>query len=444
MDSSVWILVGVFVTLLALNVPIAVSIALASFATMAMIGDMSGEVLISFRMASGVNSFALLAIPFFVLAGNLMGRGGIAQRLINFASALVGSLPGGLAYVNVISCMFFGAISGSAVAAVSSIGGFMVPSMTKKGYDREFSVAVTTTAATTGMMIPPSNVMIVYCMVSGGVSVGAMFLAGVIPGLMCGLSLMIACFLICKKRGYEGEERSSMSEVLKSFRGALLSLFLIVVVLGGILSGFFTATEAASIAVVYSFVLAKFVYKEVQWQDLPEILRESALTTSVVMLLIASSMAMSWLMAYQEIPQSISSFLLTISDRPWVLFLILNMILLFVGTFMDVTPAVLIFTPILLPIFTKISGTAELLGVPASTWVPIHFGMLMIANLCIGLCTPPVGTCLFVGCGVGKTTIVKVTRSLIPLILAMLFSLLFTTFFPVLSIWLPKVFGQFK
>ena len=444
MDTSVLLLVGIFGVLLLSNVPVAVSIALASFGTLLYLGDMPAETLISFRMASGVNSFALLAIPFFILAGNLMGRGGIARRLINFAGTLVGALPGGLAYVNVISCMFFGAISGSAVAAVSSIGGFMIPSMEEKGYDREFSVAITTTAATTGMMIPPSNIMIVYCLVSGGVSVGAMFLAGVLPGIICGLCLMITAGVIAKKRGYKGGERSSFKQVLKAFKEAFMSLLLIVIVLGGILSGFFTATEAAAIAVVYAFFQAVILYKEVKWSEVPSILRDSGLTTAVVMLLVGASMAMSWLMAYQEIPQNVSKALLGVSDNPLILFLIINALLLAVGTFMDMTPAVLIFTPILLPVFVKISGTAELMGVPASTWVPIHFGMIMISNLCIGLCTPPVGTCLFVGCGVGKTSISKVTRPMIPFFISMVVSLLIITFLPAVSIWLPKIFGQFN
>jgi tripartite ATP-independent transporter DctM subunit len=444
MDTSVLLLVGIFAVLLLSNVPVAVSIALASFGTLLYLGDMPAETLISFRMASGVNSFALLAIPFFILAGNLMGRGGIARRLINFAASLVGALPGGLAYANVISCMFFGAISGSAVAAVSSIGGFMIPSMEEKGYDREYSVAITTTAATTGMMIPPSNIMIVYCLVSGGVSVGAMFLAGVLPGIICGLCLMITAGVIAKKRGYKGGEHSTLKQVLKAFKEAFMSLLLIVIVLGGILSGFFTATEAAAIAVVYAFFQAVIMYKEVKWSEVPSILRDSGLTTAVVMLLVGASMAMSWLMAYQEIPQNVSKALLGVSDNPLVLFLIINALLLMVGTFMDMTPTVLIFTPILLPVFIKISGTAELMGVPASTWVPIHFGMIMISNLCIGLCTPPVGTCLFVGCGVGKTSISKVTRPMIPFFIAMVISLLIITFLPVVSVWLPKIFGQFN
>ncbi|MDD7987447.1 TRAP transporter large permease [Lentisphaera marina] len=443
MDTSILILVLSFAVLLISNVPVAVSIALATFATLTYLGGIPAETIVSFRIASGVNSFALLAIPFFILAGNLMGRGGIARRLINFAATLVGALPGGLAYVNVISCMFFGAISGSAVAAVSSIGGFMIPSMEEKGYDRDYSVAITTTAATTGMMIPPSNIMIVYCLVSGGVSVGAMFLAGVIPGIICGLFLMITAGLIAKKRGYKGGDRCTMTQVWKAFREAFMSLLLIFIVLGGILSGFFTATEAAAIAVVYAFFQAVIMYKEVKLCEMPAILRDSGITTAVVMLLVGASMGMSWLMAYQEIPQNVSRALLGISDSPWVLFIIINILLLVVGTFMDMTPAVLIFTPILLPVFIKISGGAELLGVPASTWIPIHFGIIMIANLSIGLCTPPVGTCLFVGCGVGNTSISKVTRPMIPFFISMVISLLVITFLPIISIWLPKVFGQF-
>jgi tripartite ATP-independent transporter DctM subunit len=429
MDWPVIILTVSFILFLLINVPIAISIGLSTLLTiMYVMGSVDGAAkIIAQRMATGIDSFSLLAIPFFILAGLFMGRGGIARRLIEFASALVGRFRGGLAYVNVLTCMLFGSISGSAVAAVSAVGGFMIPEMNKKGYHRDFNVAVSTTAATTGLMIPPSNIMIVYALVSGGVSILAMFMAGILPGIVFGLLLMLVSGIISRKRNYGAGDKASLMQILRAFRRAILSLLLIVIVLGGILKGIFTATEAAAIAVVYAFILAVVIYKEVKIKEIPEIMLQCGITTAVVMLLIATSAGMSWIMTYQNIPQDVSAALLSISDNKIVIFLIINILLLFVGTFMDMTPAVLIFTPIFLPV-------AQQLGVH-----PVHFGMIMIANLCIGLCTPPVGTCLFVGCGVGKTTIVKVTRPLIPFFAAMIVALMLVTYIPQISLLIPKL-----
>jgi tripartite ATP-independent transporter DctM subunit len=430
MDAAVIILVVSFIVLLLMNVPIAVAIGLATFLTILYVGGTveGASKIVAQRVATGIDAFALLAIPFFILAGLLMGRGGIARRLIDFANALVGRFKGGLAYVNVLTCMLFGSISGSAVAAVSAVGGFMIPQMNKKGYDRDFNVAVSTTAATTGLMIPPSNIMIVYALASGGVSIAAMFMAGFLPGIVFGLLLMFVSGIISKKKNYGAGERAGLIQILVTFKRAILSLLLIVIVLGGILKGIFTATEAAAIAVVYAFILAVVIYRQVKLAEIPAILLQCGITTAVVMLLIGTSAAMSWIMAYQNIPQNVSAALLSLSSNKIVIFLIINVLLLFVGTFMDMTPAVLIFTPIFLPV-------AQELGVH-----PVHFGMIMIANLCIGLCTPPVGTCLFVGCGVGRTTLVRVTRPLIPFYLAMIAALMLVTYIPQISLLIPKLF----
>jgi len=431
MGTIVLILVLVFVVLLVMNVPIAVSIAMASFVAILARGS-DPSVMMATKMANGVNSFPLLAIPFFILSGHLMGRGGMARRLIDFANSLVGMFPGGLAYVNTLTCMMFGSISGSASAAVSSVGGFMIPEMNRKGYDRDFNVAVTTTAATTGLLIPPSNIMIVYSVAAGSVSIAAMFMAGVFPGIITGLFIMIVCGYFAFRRKYKSEERVSLGVALKSFSQAILSLLLIVIVIGGILGSFFTATEAAAVAVLYSFILAVVVYREIKWRTLPEILKQTGITTAVVMLLIGASSGMSWVMTMANIPQTVSAALVGLSDNPIVILLTINVLLLFVGTFMDMTPAVLIFTPIFLPVVTSL-GMHE-----------IHFGIMMIANLCIGLCTPPVGTCLFIGCGVGKTTIAKVTRTMLPFFISMVVALMVITYIPQVSLWLPTKTGQIK
>ncbi|MCB0261650.1 MAG: TRAP transporter large permease [Calditrichaeota bacterium] len=424
------VLVSSFAVLLMLNVPIAFAIGLSTLFTILTIGGLPALKIVAHTMATGIDSFALLAIPFFILAGLLMGRGGIAQRLIDFANVIFGRFRGGLSYVNVMTCMLFGAISGSAVAAVSSVGGFMIPLMNKEGYDRDFNASVTITAATTGLLIPPSNVMIVYSLATGGaVSIAAIFLAGFIPGILMGIGLMIVSGVISIKRNYGKGVTFGLRESVQKFLVALPPLFLVVLVLGGILAGFFTATEAAAIAVVYAFILSVFVYKEVKLSEIPQILLDCGITTAVVMLLIGTSMAMSWAMAYENIPQDISAGLLSLTNDKFMILLIINIFLLIVGTFMDMTPAILIFTPIFLPIM-------ESLGVH-----PIHFGIVMIMNLCIGICTPPVGTCLFVGCGIAKTTVTQVIKPLLPFFAAMIVVLFIVTYFPALTMIVPQWFG---
>ena len=482
MGITAAILIAVFVLLLIMNVPIAVSIALATFVAVLAEGT-DPSIVVAAKMANGVNSFALLAIPFFILSGHLMGKGGLASRLIDFAATLVGRLPGGLGYVNTLTCMLFGSISGSAAAAVSSVGGFMIPEMNRKGYGREFNVAVTTTAATTGLLIPPSNIMIVYSVAAGSVSIAAMFMAGFLPGILTGLFIMLVAGVFSVLNRYQGETvdmprwkpiaatsvitamivsiilsktgaldlgftlgRMSLSNGLilfalfsgiccgcfTMFRRAYFTLLLIVIVIGGILKGVFTATEAAAIAVVYAFILSVVVYREIKLRALPALLLQTGITTAIVMLLIGASSGMSWIMTMANIPQSVSAALLGLSDNPVVILLTINVLLLFVGTFMDMTPAVLIFTPIFLPV-------VQSLGMHQ-----VHFGIMMIANLCIGLCTPPVGACLFIGCGVGKTTIAKVTKTMLPFFGAMVAALMMITYVPAVSLWLPVQTGQLK
>ncbi|WP_303315283.1 TRAP transporter large permease [Flavivirga abyssicola] len=423
------VLVLSFVALLFIGVPVAWSIAISSLLTMMVsISALPALTTVSQRIGTGLDSFALLAIPFFVLSGQLMNKGGIAHRLINFAKTLVGALPGGLALINVIAAMLMGAIAGSAMASASAMGSILGPEMEKEGYSKEFGAAVNVTSSTVGLIIPPSNVLIVYSLASGGVSIAALFLAGYIPGILTGLFLMIVASLYAKKKKYNIGKRSSLKEVAKTFVSAFPSLLLLVVIMGGIVAGIFTATEASAIAVLYTLVLG-FWYKEIKTKDLPKILLDSCGTTAIVMLLIGTSMSMSWVMSYENIPQDISTMLLGLSSNPIVILLIINLLLLFVGIFMDMTPAVLIFTPIFLPIIIE-------LGMD-----PVQFGIIMILNLCVGLCTPPVGSVLFVGVGIANTTIEKVIKPLLPLFLAMIISLFLVTYFSELSLWLPRFFG---
>ena len=428
--AEIIVLVVSFLILLSLGVPISYSIGISSILTMLMsISTVPALTTVSQRMATGIDSFALLAIPFFILAGQLMNSGGIARRLIDFAKVLVGKLPGGLAFVNIMAAMLFGAISGSAVAAASAIGGFMHPVMKKEGYDESFSAAVNITSATTGLIIPPSNILIVYSLASGGVSIAALFIAGYIPGILLGLSLMIVAGFYAVKHKYKIDFAITLGEVIKKFLDAIPSLLLVIIVIGGIVAGYFTATEASAIAVFYALILSVFIYKEVKLKDIPKILLQSASTTAIVMLLIGTSMAMSWVMAYENIPQNVAQALVTISDSKIIILIIINLLLLFVGTFMDMTPAVLIFTPIFLPVAVQ-------LGID-----PIHFGIVMVMNLSIGLCTPPVGSVLFVGCSVAELPITKVIRPLIPFFLAMIITLLAVTYLPELSLFIPRLFG---
>lgn len=428
--ANVAVLIISFVVLLSLGVPISFTIGIATIATMLMsIHAGPAFTTVAERMATGLDSFALLAIPFFILAGQLMNHGGIARRLIDFAKVVVGRLPGGLAYVIIIASMLFGAISGSAVAAAAAIGGFMIPLMVNEGYERNFSASVNITASTTGLIIPPSNILIVYSFASGGASVAALFLAGYLPGIVIGLGLMVVAGVFSYRHKYPVGEKVTIKEAVLKFLDAIPSIFMIVVVIGGIVAGYFTATEASAIAVAYAFVLAVPIYREVKLKAIPQILLDTANTTAIVMLLIGTSIAMSWIMSYENIPQNVSAFLVGLTDSKIIILLIINVVLLLVGTFMDMTPAVLIFTPIFLPVVAK-------LGIN-----PVHFGIIMVTNLCVGLCTPPVGSVLFVGTGIAETSITKVIKPLLPLYAAMIIGLMLVTYIPWLSMYLPHLFG---
>jgi tripartite ATP-independent transporter DctM subunit len=426
---EIWVLVISFVVLLILGVPIAYSIGIAGTLTL-LINVMPVPAFTTFaqRMATGLDSFALLAIPFFILAGQLMNQGGIALRLIDFAKVLVGRLPGGLAFVNIMANMLFGAISGSAAASASAIGSFMTPKMAEEGYDKSYAAAVNITSATTGLVIPPSNILIVYSLASGGVSIAALFLAGYIPGILTGLMLMGVAAAFAYRKNYPVGEKTGLKTGLFKFLDAIPSLLLLIIVIGGIITGVFTATEASAVAVLYTLVLA-MIYGEVKIKHLFGILLKTVSVTCIVLLLVATSMGMSWVMSFANIPQNVSAGLLSISTNTIIILLIINMILLFVGVFMDMTPAVLIFTPIFLPIVVD-------LGID-----PIHFGIIMVVNLSVGLCTPPVGSLLFIGCSVADISIVKVIRPLIPFFIAMIVALMLITYIPIISLWLPGLFG---
>ncbi len=421
----------VLFALLLVKVPVSYSVGIATLITLLIsLPGLPAITTICQQMTTGIDSFALLAIPFFILAGEIMNSGGIANRLINFSKSLVGSFPGGLLYVNIISAMFFGAVSGSAAASASAIGGVLAKRMDKENYPKPFSAALNITSSTVGLIIPPSNVLIVFALASAGTaSVEALFLAGYLPGILLGLAFVLWAAIIAVKKKFPKEDRVSFKQLFSDFKKAILSILMIVVVVGGIVFGVFTATEGAVIAVIYALVLSLF-YKEITVKDLKPVIVKSCKTVAVVMFLISTSMALSWLFAFNEIPQLISDFMLASFDNPILMLLAINITLLIVGTFMDMTPAVLIFTPIFLPIVTAIGMD------------PVHFGIVMVLNLCIGLCTPPVGTLLFIGSGVANVEVTKVIKPLLPFLGVMLLVLLLVTFIPEISLFLPSLFGK--
>lgn len=428
MDYAAFLLFGTFGLLMVLGVPIAFSIGSAAAITFLLFMSFDQSMfIVAQQMASGLDSFTLLAIPFFILAGNVMNRGGIAMRLINFAKILGGRLPGSLAHCNIIANMMFGSISGSAVASAAAVGGVMAPLQKKEGYDPAFSAAVNIASSPTGLLIPPSSTLIVYSLITGGTSIAALFVAGYVPGILMGLSLMLVAGIIAKKRGYPIAPRPSIAEVLTAARDAILPLGLVVIVMGGIIGGVFTATEASAAAVVYTLLLALAWYREISVRDLPKIVLDSAITTSIVLMMIGASIGMSRAMAFGDIPYAISDFMLGLSDNPLLILLAINIALLVVGTFMDMTPALLIFTPIFMPVVSD-------LGMD-----PVHFGIVMTFNLCIGICTPPVGSALFIGCSVGGTSIGKVIRPLLPFYVVMFILLLVVTYIPAISLTLPRL-----
>lgn len=418
-----------FFVLLAIGTPISIGIGLASFLTILINLPFDVAVIASAqKMITRMDSFTLLAIPFFILSGSIMNTGGIAIKLVNFAKLLGGRLPGSLAQVNVLGNMLFGSISGSAVAAAAAIGGTLDPLQKKEGYDPKFSAAVNIASSPTGLLIPPSGSLIVFSLVSGGTSIGALFVAGYIPGILMGLSVMIIAYFIAKKNNYPVEGKVSFGEATKIILDAIPSLLLIVIVIGGIIAGIFTATEASAISVVYTLFLSVVVYKSLTFEHMQTIFKDTVKMTGIIMFLIGASSIMSWAMAFSTIPQFITNAILGLSDNKIIILLLMNVILLITGTFMDLTPAILIFTPIFLPIATK-------LGLH-----PVHFGIMLVSNLCIGICTPPVGSVLFIGCGIAKVKIEEVIKELIPFFIGLIITLLMITYIPWISLGLPKLF----
>ena len=423
------VLFGVFAILLILGCPISVSIAISSIATtlVNLPWDQTSFIVMQ-KMNSGVESFSLLAVPLFILAGNIMNNGGIARRLIRFAQLLSGRIPGSLAHTNVLANMFFGALSGSAVAAASAIGGIMAPMEEEEGYDPAFSTCVNIASAPTGLLIPPTSAFIVYSTVAGGVSVSALFMAGYIPGILMGLSTMAIAYCYAKKHNYPVCPKVSASEAVRITLDAIPSLLLIVIVIGGIVGGIFTATEGAGICVLYCLILSLF-YRSLTWKSFMKILLNSAATSGIILFLISASSAMSWGMAYTGIPAAISNAIMSLSTNKYVILLLMNLVLLVVGMFLDITPACLIFTPIFLPI-------VQSLGMDL-----VQFGVVLTFNMCMGTMTPPVGSVLFVSCGISKVPIERVVKPLLPYVGALLIVLFLVTYVPAISLTLPRLMG---
>ena len=417
-------LFSTFAIFLIIGLPISVGVALASFFSLLHLFPAEKAALImAQKMLNSLDSFGLLAIPFFILAGNIMNTGGIALRLINLSRLVTGFLPGSLTHTNILANTLFGAISGSAVSSAAAVGSIMSPIQKNEGYDMRYAAAVNITSCTAGLLIPPSNVLILFSLVSGGTSIAALFVAGYLPGLLLGLSLILVSIFLAK-----GSRETLSLKVGKTIVDALPSLLLVFLVIGGIIGGVFTATEASAVAVLYSLVLA-FIYKSMDREKLFKVLCESAKSSSIVLLLVSASSVMSWVMTMANVPQFISSTLLSMSNEPWVIILAINFVLLIVGTFLDFTPAVLIFTPIFLPVVTSLG------------FDPVHFGIIMIFNLSIGICTPPVGSALFIGCSVAGVKIHEVIKKLLPLYLILIFDLLVVILWEDLSLMLPKWMG---
>ena len=422
----------VFGVLLFLGVPISVSIIVSSIVTVMSTLSWDQITFITMqKMNSGVESFSLLAIPLFILAGNIMNNGGIAKRLIAFAQLFVGRIPGNLAQANILGNMLFGALSGSSVAAASAMGGCISPSEKEQGYDPAFSAAANIASAPTGLLIPPTSAFIVYSTVAGGVSISTLFMAGYVPGILMGIGCMAVAFVMARRAGMKATGRDKSKSIGKIVWDAIPSLLLILIVIGGIVSGIFTATEGAGVAVLYCLILSA-IYRNLTLKGFVKILLDSAKTSGIILFLISASSTMSFVMAYAGIPSAISNALMAISDNKYVIFLLMNIILMVVGMFMDITPAILIFTPIFLPI-------AQSLGMS-----DIQFGVMLIFNMCLGNITPPVGSVLFVGCGIGGVSIEKVTPKLIPYFAVLFALLLLVTYVPALSLGIPSLMGLIK
>ncbi len=419
------LLFSLFFLLLLMRMPIPFALIIATAVTMLYLG-IPLMTLVQ-QMAKAVSNFTLLAVPFFILAGEIMGAGGISNRIVRFADVLVGRWRGGLAQVNVLASMFFGGISGSAVADVSSIGAMMIPMMEKSGYEKDFSVAITVTSSCQGVLIPPSHNMIFYAMASGGVSVAQLFLAGVIPGVMLGVALMIYVAVLSVVKKYPKGGTVTFSEAVRISRDACLALFTAVIIMGGVSFGWFTATESAAVACMYALFISSLIYRELRPADFPRVLMNVVMTLTVSFGLIAAAGAFGWIIAYLQVPKMLATWLIGISHNRYILLVLINLMLLGLGCIMDMAPLIFICTPILLPV-------ARTIGMS-----PVQFGIVLIFNLAVGLCTPPVGSALFVGCAVGKIAIEKVVRSMWPMYLVMFTVVLLITFFPFFTTWLPKV-----
>lgn len=422
------VLFSTFTLLLLLGVPIAVTLGASAMVTVVYM-DIPPMVVFQ-RMASGMNVFSLMAIPFFIYAGELMQHGGISVRLVRLANAMIGHIRGGLGLVNVLSSMLFGGISGSAVADVSALGSTLIPMMKEKGYDSDYAVNVTVTSATIGLIVPPSHNMIIYSIAAGGtVSVSTLFMAGFLPGILTGVSLMIATYLVALKRGYPRETFPGFKMLLLFFANALPGLFTAVIIVGGVLSGIFTATESAAIAVIYALLVTGLFYRSMKWENFIAATLGAVKTTAMVLLIIGTAASFAWLLAINQVPDRLFDILQAISDNPYVIMLMVNIILLFLGTFMDMSPLIIICTPIFLPVMVQ-------LGMD-----PVQFGIVLMINLGIGLVTPPVGSVLFVGCAVGKITMEQTARTIWPFYLVMVITLLLVTYIPAISMLVPNLFS---
>jgi len=424
-----FVLLFTLAILLALGMPVAFAVGLSAVAGALWI-DLPLEALM-IQITSGVNKFTLLAIPFFILAGAIMAEGGIARRLVNFAYIFVGFIRGGLSLVNIVASTFFGAISGSSVADTASIGTVMIPEMEKKGYPREYAAAVTASGSVQAILSPPSHNSVIYSLAAGGtVSIATLFIAGVLPGLILGLSLMVLCLGFARKRGYPKGERVPFKQALKIFFDALWGLMTVVIILGGILSGIFTATESAAVACLWAFFVTMFIYRDYKWNELPKLMCRTVKTVTIVMILIGFAAAFGAVMTYMQLPMRITEFFTSLSDNKYVILMYLNIMLLLIGTLMDMAPIILILTPVLLPVTNS-------LGID-----PVHFGMIMMVNLGIGLITPPVGSVLFVASAVSKQKIEAVVREMLPFYGMLLVVLGMVTYIPAISLWLPRMLGM--
>jgi len=428
MDALILLLT--LAVMLAIGVPVAYAVGLSALAGAWWI-DLPFEALM-IQLTNGVNKFSLLAIPFFILAGAIMAEGGIARRLVSFAYIFVGFIRGVLSLVNIVASTFFGAISGSSVADTASIGSVMIPEMEKKGYPRDFAAAVTASGSVQAILTPPSHNSVIYSLATGGtVSIAALFIAGILPGLLLSLTLMVMCVVFAHKRGYPKGERVPFRQALKIFIDTLWGLMTVVIIMGGILSGVFTATESAAIACLWSFFVTMFIYRDYKWSELPKLMYRTVKTVSIVMILIGFAASFGAVMTYMQLPMRITEFFTSISDNKYVILMWINIMLLLIGTLMDMAPIILILTPVLLPVVLS-------LGID-----PVHFGMIMLVNLGIGLITPPVGSVLFVASAVSKQSIEKVVKAMMPFYCVLFVVLMLVTYIPTISLFLPKLFGVY-